>query len=85
MKKYVVKKLDQDDILEILIEHFQDGELKKSSYASANLFGVVGEDLRFVGVFSKDVLNDIDLQEIDESNDYNGSHQFLKNNKDFWL
>lgn len=74
MGKYIVKKLEQDDILEILIEYFWNGELKKYSNASANLFGEVGEDLRFVGVFSKKELNDIDLQEIDQCTDFNGDH-----------
>ncbi len=74
MEKYIVKKLEQDDILEILIEHFWDGELKKYSYASADVFGEVGEDLRFVGVFSKKALNDIDLQAIDQCTDFNGDH-----------
>lgn len=78
MEQYVVKKLEKDDILEILIEHFQDGKLKKYSYATANLLGTVNEDIRFVGVFSKNVLKDVDLHEIDKNTDFNGDHSALR-------
>lgn len=78
MKQFVIKKLEKDDILEILIEYFQEGELKNCSYATANLFGEVNEDLRFVGVFSKNVIKNIDLQEIDKNTDFNGDHSALR-------
>ncbi len=87
MKKICYKKLDEDDILEILIEHFQDDELRGFSKACGCLLGKPGEDMRFIGVFSKsdDQIFDLDLEEIDKKIDYNGSHAFLKNHPEFNL
>ena len=46
-----------------------------------------GEDMRFIGVFSKsdDQIFDLDLEEIDKTIDYNGFHAFLKNHPEFNL
>ena len=78
----VIKKLDEDDILEILIEHFQTGQY---SYGRGKLIGTPGNDLRFVGAISCDSLADVDLDEIDKKYDYDGDHSFIKNNPEFDL
>lgn len=81
------KKLDEDDILEILVEHFQCGELKNFSSAQACLFGTPGKDLRFIGVFSNGVegRTEYDMEKVDRDMDYNGDHSFLKKHSEFWV
>jgi len=76
MKKRKVIKLNEDDILEILIEHFQTNN--KVENAKGILFGESGKDLRFVGVFGS--INDIDigridLGEVDKDMEFNGDHR----------
>lgn len=86
-RKICYKKLDEDDILEILIEHFQNGELSDFISARGCILGKPGDDLRFVGVFSKSdkqVLNQ-DLEEIDKGINYNGDHSFLKTHTEYNL
>ena len=75
-KKICYKKLNEDDILEILIEHFQSGELADYVSAQGCLLGEVGKNLRFVGFFSKDEHEILkhDLEELDKKTDYNGDH-----------
>ena len=85
-KNIVYKKLDQDDILEIVVEHFYD-ELKDYPLARAELFGKPGEDLRVVIAYGKEhgeEIRDLDFREIDSNMDYNGDHAFIKElqNKD---
>ena len=84
-EKYCLKKLDENDILEILLEHFQESELSNFERAKGCLRGTPGEDLRFVGVFSnsEDVINKIDFEKIDDTMDYNGDHAFLKLHPEF--
>ena len=85
--KICYKKLDEDDILEILIEHFQNDELSDFIYAHGCLLGKPGEDLRFIGTFSKSdgqVITE-DIEKLDKEIDYNGDHSFLKNHPEFNL
>ena len=86
-KQYVIKKLDEDDILEILIEHFQDDELRNYMRAQACLLGKPGEELRFIGVFSNDDSATLqhDFKKLDKEIDYNGDHSFLENNLEFQI
>jgi hypothetical protein len=88
-KDYKIKKLNEDDILEILIEYFQDGELKNMPSAKCMLLGNPGKDLRFVGIFTKTKnaikTSNYDLEEIDKKVDFNGDHSFLENNPDSHL
>ena len=86
-KKINFKKLDADDILEIILEHFQNSE-KDCEFAKGILLGTAGKDLRFVGVFGKEndsQLKNYDLIKLDENMDYNGDHSFLKDNPDFQI
>jgi hypothetical protein len=68
-----------------LIEHFQDNELADFISAQGCLFGEVGKDLRFIGMFSnseKEVLRH-DLERVDKEINYNGDHSFLKSHPEF--
>lgn len=92
MKKYMSKKvkyikLDIDDIMEILLEHFQE-QFENGEYAKGIFLGTPEEELRFIGVFgdqNNEELNNVNLKEIDKNMDYNGEHAFLRNNPDFFL
>ncbi|MGY0374239.1 hypothetical protein [Clostridium sp. JNZ J1-5] len=86
--KIIIKKLNQDDILEIIFEHFQEIELKEAVITKGIILGTPGKDLRFVGVFGDETCEEIyeyDLEEIDENQEFNGSHAFLENNPNFCL
>ena len=83
MKTIKVKKLNQDDILEILIEHYWGGECKKLLNARATIFGTPGKDLRAICVFGNEndpEISQLDLGKIDSESDYNGDHSFLERN-----
>ncbi len=82
--KNVVKKLNEDDILEILIEHFQ---CKKNSQfcGYAKFYGMPGQDLRAVIVVTRDPCSDINLDDIEKNIEYNGDHQFLSEHSEFDL
>ena len=84
MKKQFVKKLDEDDVLEILIEHFQRGKQKKFA-GSAKFFGSADQDLRVVIVLSDNEYESFDLEEIEKNTDFNGDHSFLNNHPEFDL
>lgn len=86
-RKICYKKLDEDDILEILIEHFQNGEFSDFISARGCILGKPGDDLRFVGVFSKSdkQVLDHDLEELDKEINYNGDHAFLKTHPEYNL
>ena len=81
-----LKKLDEDDILEILLEHFQDGELNDCPCSRGCILGSPGKDLRFIGVFSKESESNEykrDFEDIDNEIDFNGDHAFLKEHPEF--
>jgi len=86
-ENFIYKKLDQDDILEILVEHFQDGELSDCSRAQGCLLGTPGKDLRFIGVFSNDesITLHHDYEKLDEALDFNGDHSFINAHPEFQL
>lgn len=86
-RKICYKKLDEDDILEILIEHFQNGELSDFISAHGCILGKPGDDLRFIGVFSKSEkqVPYQDLEELDKEINYNGDHSFLKAHTEYNL
>ena len=87
-KKIKYKKLNQDDILEILIEHFQDDEFQELEYAKGCLLGKIDEDLRFIGVYGDEsCIAEINssIEEIDINFDFNGDHEVLKNNSEFQI
>ena len=87
MKNVVIKKLDQDDILEILLEHFQDSH-HEYTFARGELIGGADKDLRFIGVFGKEADQELytyDLKQIDTVTEFNGDHMFLKINPEFQM
>ena len=80
-------KLDIDDIMEILLEHYQE-RFQESEFAKGIFLGASDDELRFVAVFgeAEDAeIHDIDLKKIDRQMDYNGEHAFLRNNPDFYI
>lgn len=80
-------KLDMDDIIEILIEHYYD-QFVGCVCAKGVLLGKADEDLRFVGAFGameNDEIRDVDLIQLDKQLDYNGDHSFLKKNPEFYI
>ena len=84
MDKHYVK-LDCDDIMEILLEHYQD-QFTDSDCAKGILLGTPDNELRFVAVYgNNDDIKTIDLEEVDKEMDYNGDHAFLRNNPEFYL
>jgi len=86
--KVIIKKLNQDDILEIILEHFQDIELKNAVVASGDILGTPGKDLRFIGAFGDETCEEIysyDLEQIDNEYEFNGDHAFLEKNPHFYL
>ena len=83
-------KLNEDDILEILLEHYyQNKNCAFLPDSRGVLFGTPGEDLRFIGVYGKEEeepqLAKCNLSEIDKTTDFNGYHSFLEGNPRFWL
>jgi len=80
-------KLDADDILEILLEYYQE-QFENTTLAKWIILGTPENDLRFIGAFGKENdpnFNSVDLEEIDKIMDYNGDHSSLKNNPDFFI
>lgn len=89
-KEIVIKKLNEDDILEILLEHFQENELedKHIVLTSGIIFGSPGKDLRFIGVFGDEKSEEIfkyDLAKIDKETEFNGDHAFLEKHPECYL
>lgn len=54
-KHMIIKKLNEDDILEILLEYYQDKECAYFPNSKGMLLGISGEDLRFIGIYGKAV------------------------------
>ena len=81
-------KLNEDDILEILLEHYyQNKNCAFLPFSRGILFGTPGEDLRFIGVYGQEEDSSVagcDLAEIDKTADFNGSHSFLEKNPQFY-
>ena len=79
-------KLDTDDIIEIVLEHYQDeGDYP---FARGLLLGTPGKDLRLVCAFDTEENSDlktIDLNKIDTEIDFNGDHAFLAKHPEFYL
>jgi hypothetical protein len=88
-RKIIIKKLNEDDILEIVLEHYQEQkEFKGMVKTKGQLFGTPGKDLRFIGVYGDDTADEIfnyDLEEIDKKQDYNGDHSFFDRHPDFLI
>jgi len=87
-ENYVVKKLDEDDILEILVEYFPEINDKNTPLSKGILLGEPGKDLRFIGVYGREDDNEftkLSLKEVDAKYDFNGDHSFLKNNPSYLI
>ncbi len=88
MKKNIrYVKLDMDDILEILVEHFQDQSAEFMN-AKGIILGTPENELRFVGAFASECdeqFANLDLEKLDEFLSYNGDHAFLKSHPEFCL
>ena len=84
-ESFKVKKLTEDDILEILIEKFYDDECANLLSAKGTLLGEVGKDLRFIGVYTTEdnweMLSKIDVHEIDRTTEFNGDHNIFTSQK----
>ncbi len=73
-RKPLFIKLNEDDILEILLEHYQD---QGYEFGKGLILGSPGNGLRFIGAlgpYSNKSLVECDLIQVDESMDFNGSH-----------
>lgn len=80
-------KLDSDDIMEILLEFYQE-RFEDSELSRGIFLGLPDKDLRFIAVFGNEEdheIQTIDLRKIDSQLEYNGEHAFLKNNPDFYI
>lgn len=83
-----IKKLNQDDILEILIEHFWNGECKELLNARAIILGSSNKDLRAICLFGDEndtEISGLDLERLDIENEFNGDHSFIEQNPSFNL
>ena len=80
-------KLDADDIMEILLEYYQE-KLEGSELAKGIFLGSADNELRFVAAFGGNEdseIHEVDLEKIDSQMDYNGEHAFLRKNPGFYL
>lgn len=70
--KELIKKLNEDDILRILVTHFQVDDFGES-WGHGEILGTPGKDLRFIGVFRNDLDNlpfRYDINQIDKTVDF---------------
>jgi len=88
-KNYVVKKINESDILEILLEYFPEINDKNTPSSRGALLGKPGDNLRFIGVYGKEKdsndLKDLSFEDIDSKYDFNGDHGFIEGNPEFWM
>ena len=85
MSKRKFIKLDCDDIMEILLESYQE-RFEEGGCSKGIFLGTPDNELRFIAVFGEDEeIFDVDLRQIDQEMDYNGDHAFLKNNPKFYI
>ena len=82
---YFVKKIEEDDICSILVDHFRETESKVAELSCARsiILGTPGKDLRFVSVFYEDdIRRDYNMEEIDAKHDFNGDQSFIRRLRD---
>ena len=73
-KAELIVKINQDDIMRILVRSFQIGDFGESS-GYGELLGTPGKDLRFIGIFRNDMDRfiesfDYDINKIDETHNF---------------
>ena len=86
-KKIKYIKLDADDILEILLEHYQE-QFKGCLRSKGIILGTPGDNLRFIGAFANEQAKefaDLDLEIVEKELPFNGDHSFLKANPEFCI
>ncbi|MGM0885261.1 MAG: hypothetical protein ACQEXQ_29990 [Bacillota bacterium] len=70
-------KFNEDDILEILTEYLAEESGFGTFQSRAILLGTPGKDLRLISVIGDledDDISKLDLEDIDNKIEYNGSH-----------
>lgn len=70
-------KFNEDDILEILTEYLAEESGFGTFHSKAILLGTPGKDLRLISVIGDledDDISELDLEDIDNKIEYNGSH-----------
>ena len=80
-------KLDVDDIMEILLEHYQQ-QFRDAEYATGKFLGTPDNELRFIAMFGNyddPNMHDVNFEKLDKRINYNGEHAFLRNNPDFFV
>lgn len=80
-------KLNEDDLLEIIIDYCYD-QCPELSSAHAVFLGESGKDLRCIAVLDDDEflkVTDEQIKDIDENKEFNGDHSFLENHPEFYL
>lgn len=83
--KIIYEKLNEEDILEIVMEYLQE-KYNNLPYSNSILLGEVGKDLRCICAISEKIPHsDLDLIEVDKKIDFTGDHEFLKQHPDFLL
>ncbi|MEY9975195.1 hypothetical protein [Lysinibacillus sp. RC79] len=78
--KRKIFKYNEDDILEILSEYLGDETGFDTYQSTAMLLGTPGKDLRLVAVIGNgddDDITKLNLEDIDNEIDYNGTHSDL--------
>ena len=77
MRKQIVFKYNEDDLLEILTEHLAKENGFGEFCARAVIVGTPGKDLRMIAIIGDsedDSIKSKNLEEIDKKMEYNGSH-----------
>lgn len=83
-----IKKIDEDDIIEIVLEYFLEHEFYSCDRSKGILLGKPGKDLRFIGIYGNNDnsgFSEYDFEELDKCVAFNGDHSFLKANPKFNL
>jgi hypothetical protein len=82
MKKKVIFKYNEDDLLELMTEYLAKKNGFEEFQARALILGEPGKELRIVTVIADsedNSIKDVDLNSIDVHFEYNGSHSKVRN------
>lgn len=81
MKKPIILKYNEDDILEIVTEYMAEKHKFGEYRSKSMIFGTPGKDLRLVAIITEledDSIKNTNLEEIDSVIEYNGEHSKIK-------